>query len=184
MTIEDRRHALIDATLPLLLEYGRTVTTKQIAESAGVAEGTIFRAFESKDDLILATVEAGTDMEPFLDELRDIDATLDLRARLIAIVACLQSRFSGIFALMSALGMVGPPRSRKHMEAGRRQAEEIMVALVEPDADQLTCSPGELVHLLRLLTFSGTHPHISDGRRLAPEQIVDSILNGVGKRDS
>ena len=49
---DDRRRALIDATLPLLRTHGPTVSTRQIAEAAGVAEGTIFRAFPSKDDLI------------------------------------------------------------------------------------------------------------------------------------
>ena len=182
MTIDDRRKALVDATLPLLREHGRTVTTKQIAEAAGVAEGTIFRAFESKDDLILAAVEAGMDIQPFLADLAAIDGSLEFRPRLVEIVTRLQNRFTGIFALMSALGISGPPRAHKHTEAGRRRAEEIMVALVEPDAEQLTCSPGDLVHMLRLFTFSGTHPHLSEGRRLTPEQIVDTLLDGVRRK--
>lgn len=181
MTIDERRQALVDATLPLLLEHGRAVTTKQIAEAAGVAEGTIFRAFESKDDLITAAVEAGTDMQPFLDDLAGVDASLPFRPRLIELVTRLQARFTGIFTLMSALGITGPPKARKHTEAGRRQAEEIMIALVEPDADQISCTPAELVHMLRLFTFSGTHPHLSEGRRLTPEQIVTTLLDGVAK---
>ena len=181
-TVDDRRKALIDVTLPLLREHGRTVTTKQIAEAAGVAEGTIFRAFESKDDLILAAVEAGMDMQPFLDDLAAVDVTLQFRPRLIELVTRLQARFAGIFALMSALGMSGPPRAQKHTEAGRRHAEEIMVALVEPDADLITCTPADLVHMLRLFTFSGTHPHLSEGRRLTPEQIVDTLLDGVRRK--
>lgn len=179
MAVDDRRKALIDATLPLLREHGRTVTTKQIAEAAGVAEGTIFRAFESKDDLILAAVDAGMDMQPFLDDLAAIDGSLDFRPRLLELVGRLQARFTGIFALMTALGISGPPRAQEHTEAGRRRAEEIMVALVEPDAELITCTPADLVHMLRLFTFSGTHPHLSEGRRLTPEQIVDTLLNGV-----
>lgn len=179
MSAEDRRSAIVEATLPLLLEHGRTVTTRQIADAAGVAEGTIFRVFESKDDLVLAAVEQGTDIEPFLDDLASIDARLDLRGRLLEVVTRLQARFTGIFALMTAMGMVGPPRAHRHLADGRHRAEEIMVALVAPDADRLTCSPEQLVHLLRLLTFSGSHPHISDGRRLTPEQIVGVVLDGV-----
>jgi len=184
MAIDDRRTALIDATLPLLREHGRAVTTKQIAEAAGVAEGTIFRAFDSKDDLILAAVEAGMDMQPFLDDLSAVDRSLEFRDRLIELVTRLQARFTGIFALMTALGISGPPRAQKHTEAGRRRAEEIMIGLVEPDADLITCTPAELVHMLRLFTFSGTHPHLSEGRRLTPEQIVDTLLDGVRARTS
>ena len=62
MSADDRRTALIEATLPLLLEHGRTVTSKQIAEAAGVAEGTIFRVFDSKDDLITAALDHAFDM--------------------------------------------------------------------------------------------------------------------------
>ncbi len=181
LTPDDRRTALVAATLPLLLEHGRTVTTRQIAEAAGVAEGTIFRVFDSKDDLVLAAVEQGMDIEPLLAALSSVDHDQDLRGRLLDLCARLQVRFEGIFLLMSAMGMVGPPRAHRHMEEGRRRAEELMVAAVEPFADQLTCRPVELVHMLRLLTFAGTHPHLSEGHILTPDQIVGTLLDGVLK---
>lgn len=182
MTPDDRRAALVDATVPLLLEHGRSVTTKQIADAAGVAEGTIFRVFDSKDDLVTAAVVKALDMEPFFADLESIDLDQDLRARLTDLCRHLQERFRGIFLLMSAMGMVGPPQAHRHMEEGRRRAEKIMVAVVEADADQLTCTPVQLVHLLRMLTFSGTHPHISDGHILTPDQIVGTLLGGVLKK--
>jgi hypothetical protein len=38
--------------------------------------------------------------------------------------------------------------------------------------------------MLRLLTFSGSHPHISDQRMLTAEQIVDVVLHGTLRDDS
>lgn len=184
MSTEGRREALVEATLPLLFEHGRSVTTRQIAEAAGVAEGTIFRVFESKDDLILAAVERGLDMGPFLADLATIDLDQGLRDRLLAVAARLQNRFTGIFALMTAMGMIGPPRAHQHAEEDRQRAEQIMTALVEPDADLISCGPDELVRLLRMLTFSGSHSHISDGHRLTPDQIVGVLLDGVLRKDA
>jgi AcrR family transcriptional regulator len=177
-----RRAALVAATVPLLTEHGRSLTTRQIAEAAGIAEGTIFRVFESKEDLVLAAVEQALDIEPFLAELESIDADRDLATVLLDVVTRMQERFRGIFTLMSAMGMTGPPRAHKHMEEGRRRAEALTVALIEPHRGELAVSPAELARLVRLLTFSGSHPHLSEGRTLSPEQIVAVLLHGVLQR--
>ena len=42
MAPDERRRAIVDVVVPLLLQHGDGVTTKQIAEAAGIAEGTIF----------------------------------------------------------------------------------------------------------------------------------------------
>lgn len=181
---DERRQALIDATLPLLLEHGRTVTTRQIAEAAGVAEGTIFRVFDAKDDLVLAAIEHALDFEPFLRDLEAIEPDQPLRQRLLDYVTLLQIRFRGVFALMTAMGMVGPPQAHRHTAQARERAHEIAVALVTPDADRLDCTADFLVRTLRLLTFSGSHPHISDGLVLTPEQIVSTVSDGLVKQEA
>jgi AcrR family transcriptional regulator len=173
----------VEATLPLLLEHGRAVSTRQIAAAAGVAEGTIFRVFDSKDDLVTATIEHALDTRPFLDELRAIDPDQDLRGRLLECVTRLQARFTDVFTLMSAVGMTGPPKTGHHADDPRRRTGELMVALVAPDADRLTVSPEQLARLVRMVTFAGTHPHLSDGQLLTPDQIVSTLLDGVLKKE-
>ncbi|HUO45747.1 MAG TPA: helix-turn-helix domain-containing protein, partial [Acidimicrobiia bacterium] len=49
---EDRRQAIVEAVIPLLVERGASVTTREMAEAAGIAEGTIFRVFPDKCALI------------------------------------------------------------------------------------------------------------------------------------
>src|SRR5215469_11038452 len=55
----DTREQIVTVTRRLIEDYGiAQVTTKRIAQAAGCAEGTIFRHFERKEDLLLAAVLA------------------------------------------------------------------------------------------------------------------------------
>jgi AcrR family transcriptional regulator len=52
---EDKRNAIIDAATRLFAERGLTAApTSEISKQAGVAEGTLFTYFKTKDDLINA----------------------------------------------------------------------------------------------------------------------------------
>src|SRR3954462_11502291 len=93
---DERRSSIVAATLPLLLEHGEMATTRQIAEAAGVAEGTIFRAFTDKDELIAAVVEAAMDREPLEAALSAIDPGLTFEQQVITATAILQERVVNI----------------------------------------------------------------------------------------
>jgi len=57
MTARNTRQKILDAAQQLIESGGFTrLTTKHIAERAGVAEGTIFKHFKRKEDLSLAVV--------------------------------------------------------------------------------------------------------------------------------
>lgn len=178
----DRRDALVDATLPLLYQHGRAVTTRLIAEAAGVAEGTIFRAFSSKEELIDAALARAFEPGDVLRRLDEIDPGLPLRERMVAMTAILQQRFCAIFGLMRATGLVAPPpalRDHPGLQHSLGEVRERMLALIEPDADLLRLPPEQVLHVWRLLTFAGSHAEIADGDLLTPDQIVDIVLHGV-----
>jgi AcrR family transcriptional regulator len=181
MAPDERRAAILEAARPLFLEHGQATTTRLVAEAAGVAEGTIFRVFPSKDALVDAVIDAEFDPEPFLRVLGKIDLDQPLEDRLVEAVSLLQRRFLGIFGLLIALGVRRPPPRVDTPQLRKQLASQGLVRLIEPDADRFRVPPAEVVQLLRLLTFSGSHPHISDQRTLAAEQIVDVVLHGTLK---
>lgn len=49
---EDKRHVILKSAVQLFAEEGLSASTSRIAKGAGVAEGTIFTYFPTKDDLI------------------------------------------------------------------------------------------------------------------------------------
>jgi AcrR family transcriptional regulator len=186
MAPDARRAAIVDAARPLVMRHGATVTTRQIAEAAGVAEGTIFRVFPDKDSVVQAVVAEAFDPTPTLRELAAVDRGLPLRGRLTEAVTVLQRRLLQVFGLLDALGWGRPPEPDEDDRCGRPPAAPINDAfrtaiadLVGPDEVQLRVPATELAHVLRLLVFSGTHPMICDGRTLTPEQIIAILLDGL-----
>ncbi len=90
MSRDDRRAAIAAATVPLLARYGAAVTTRQIAEAANVAEGTLFRAFEDKDELIHAALVAALDPAPLVRTIEAVPAEDSLEATLVALAEVIQ----------------------------------------------------------------------------------------------
>ena len=185
MSVEDRRESILDAAMPLLKQQGAEVTTKQIADAAGIAEGTIFRAFEDKQGLINAAVARYMDPEPTLVILRAIDTSLPLKDKVAAVVDVTSARFRGVVGIMSAVGIHhGPPSgmANPHHEHGHvPSSQPVTEALFEPDAEQLRMTPSDAVHFIRMLCFANSIPTIAGDRDLGTTDLVDFILRGIAK---
>jgi len=175
---QERRAAIIAATLPLLLRHGPAVTTRQIAEAAGIAEGTIFRVFPDLDTLIQATVDAAYDPAQVAKELAAIDPTMSFEHRLEEGVRILQKRLTSIWQLMSING-VPRPLALHHAHATDRPDIAALVALLEPHRDQLRNTPAAAAQLLRGFTLAGTHPALTADGPMAPAEIVSVLLDGI-----
>jgi AcrR family transcriptional regulator len=187
MAPADRRAALIAATVPLLQEHGMDVSTKAIAQAAGVAEGTIFGVFPDKGSLLRAALLQALDPQSMLDALAAIDPDAGLRARLTAAADALIRRFTEQSHLMSAArGLVmsadAGPEWYERMMASRERTLAAVTAVIEPDRDRLRRSPATVARLLVLLVGGSSHGMFGATERLTGAEMVDVLLDGLAVR--
>lgn len=79
---EDKRNAILAAAIQVIAEQGATAPTAKIAQRAGVAEGTLFTYFSTKDELFNQLyLEIKTEMHEAMLSTYPRDAALKERAR-------------------------------------------------------------------------------------------------------
>ena len=197
MAPEDRRSAIIVAAIPLLRTRGTAVTTRELADAAGVAEGTLFRVFVDKEALIRAAIEQLLDPVPVINQLAAIDPDAGLRTALTEAVAILQARTGDVAMLLSMSHELsggrsphGPhsPHGPNAHPQGRHPMEMVVQAvavLLHPHAGRLRLEPTACARLLVGLVMVSNHPlTVRATPALTPEQIVELFLDGALDRPS
>jgi len=174
MPIEERRSTIVAATLPLFLSQGAAITTREIAQAAGIAEGTIFRVFPDKTALLDAVIEAALDPTPADAAIERIDPSLPLEARLVTVVEILRKRVLYLFRVFSAAS--GTTRGARPERSHDLPA---LTAIFEAEAEHLSRTPADASRVLRGLTFACVHPSFGTERPLTSDEIVAVFLDGV-----
>jgi len=182
LSAEERRGALVAATVPLLREHGTAVSTRQIAEAAGVAEGTIFGVFKDKASLIRAAIVAATDPGPLLRARRAVDPVLDLRARLVAATRLIREHVSGFGAVLYAIRSGAFAADREglvDLMASRYLVLYELANLIEPDAALLRRNPSTAARLLLTLAASAHGGLSMLDEPLDDDEVVSLVLDGL-----
>jgi AcrR family transcriptional regulator len=198
MSPDERRKAILDALIPLLLERGGDVTTKEIAQAAGIAEGTIFRVFPDKATLLFAAAEEAINPAGGQEAFEEaIAGAGDLREAIVIAAGRVLDRMRLTMAVMGAvrpylaaklheashakkkMAPIGPP---EFMLKAQRDLHERLTGLFAPYADELGVDPETAALALRSLTFGSARPELGMAPALTPDEIADIVLDGVRTR--
>jgi AcrR family transcriptional regulator len=181
MSPEERRAMIIQTAIPLIAEYGAAVTTAKIARAAGIGEGTIFRVFADKDELLHACIAEALSPEHAVRELDAIDVSQPLPDRLVEAAEALQAHMSRMGAIVGSLGHRGGKHPGTVRGAGRDESttriRTALVELLEPDKAALRRPPEQIAGLFFGLLF--IQPRTEDEPDLTPQELVEVFLHGA-----
>ncbi|MCW2778942.1 MAG: Transcriptional regulator, TetR family [Frankiales bacterium] len=186
---EERRRAIVDVTVPLLLEHGASVTTRQIADAAGIAEGTLFRAFDDKAALLHAAAHAVMDPERTRHLFDGLDPGLPLAFAVREVVEHLLASTRQVMSvLMAVRHAVGVPKQAEHgppaflLEAHRAQLEAL-TGVFDRYRDRLRVPPERAALLVRAIVMGSRQPWGGDAEALTADEVTAVLLDGLEGED-
>jgi AcrR family transcriptional regulator len=188
MSPDDRRAAIVAATLPLIIEHGTTVTTGQIAAASGVAEGTVFRAFADKQELLSACLDAAFDPAGAVAALRQIPRELPVRDRLLRATASVAEHWDRAISVGHAVrtACTGPFKSGSSGGPGEAMRELIsaLAGVLAPDAATLRLSPERSAQIYLLAVTGDRMLRLRMAALGAPgpgdlEELIEIFLHGA-----
>ena len=187
MAREDRRAAIIEATLPLIHEVGTSVTTRQVAEAAGVAEGTIFRVFDSLQELIDATILEAFSERRLRDTLDHTDLGDTLDSKTAAAITLIVQRITTTRSLIMAAHGTPPGQHkpnaclRNELDSRRHETEAWVTSVFTPHADDLAIPVADFVTYIGILA-AGNALRFGAPRADAVD-LASFALNGALRKD-
>jgi AcrR family transcriptional regulator len=184
MSPEDRREAIVLATLPLVVKDGANVTTSQIATAAGIAEGTVFRVFKDKAELLNAVIQHALLSDDEVEAISAIPTDLPLEQRLVVAVTSVLGYLDRMWGVMGALRESGyhPDHNENEKHKGPpvgMQRISNAVAGIFGDAPMRT-TPEHAARLLLGFVFTNRLQGKGFGdTTVEPAQLVELFLHGA-----
>ena len=181
---DERRAAIVAATIPLLAEHGTNVSTRLIAQAAGIAEGTIFRVFPDKGTLIRSAVLEMVDPKHAIAAIEEIDEAAPLHARLTQATDILVARVghnNRIHSMAREIFLECGPGSdfAKTMNANRERIISALADVLLKDRDVLRVPPQTAARLLMSIILAAHGHMFGETDLLESEEIVTLLLDGL-----
>ncbi|GAB3608686.1 hypothetical protein GCM10027414_08110 [Humibacter ginsengiterrae] len=178
---EERKASIIDAVIPAMIEHGAALTSRQIAEAAGVAEGTIFRVFGDKETLLREAADVYLDSAPVRASIAEIDPGLPLEAKVGRILHVLRRRFHGVISIMSAIGYTGsePPHLRNRKPEQKWEYASTVARLIEPELDRLNVPAEHVAPFIRIVAFAMSVPEFTVEPSFDDDTLTRLIVYGI-----
>jgi AcrR family transcriptional regulator len=190
LAAEDRKTAILEAVIPLVVERGAAVTTAEMAGAAGVAEGTIYSVFPDKATLIADAVRVALEPGPVQQALDAIDRTASFAQQLADVARVLSGRFQRAVALISVLrslsdsAEVSHAAAHQHVVASNALVSRAVTDLLEEHVDELRVQPDRAAVAFGGLIFASGYPLLPVEQRLTIDEVVDTLLLGIARERS
>lgn len=183
---EERRRAIVEAVIPLLARRGSAATTREMAEAAGVAEGTIFSVFEDKTALIRAALATAMDPGTVVRALSEIHPGASIEVQLAEAARILLERLEVFFALAPLIRSL--PVSAEHLREGQARMtaantaiNAALTTLFERHSDRLRLPPATAAAVFAGLVSARGISWTDLKQRLGMAEMVDIFLFGVAE---
>lgn len=161
------------------------MTTAHVARAAGIAEGTVFSAFSSKEELLDACVQEVTRTEHFHADVAAAARHTTVDERILGVADALDAHFHRALPVVLSLGLPGAHRGEGRGGVLASLVDDVG-AFVSHEADmgEIVGDPTVVGRALTGLVFSAVFQQVHAGIEPAnTKHLVAVVLDGVRRRE-
>ncbi|GGI13480.1 hypothetical protein GCM10007377_06170 [Galliscardovia ingluviei] len=209
MSVDERREAILRAVGPHVVNAQMKLSTRELAQYAGVAEGTLFRVFKDKQDLLQqafhSELERMIEDDAWEKRLAKVQSSTDVQDRVEACLTVLLELFDDWSAIIITMRQTMLTQQHQHRYNASHHDEQATHATdhtsmaqlyqrlmlrvnqelqhqLQPVADQLSVpveQAAAFIHMMMTAQSLATLHHQNTG--LTTHQLARTIVHGIAR---